>query len=585
MKRPGSANGQFVQRLPADLRSRMVGMRLEMPVGNDLVAVKISPKMETIRLSLRSSDPSVVKERQAQAAGYLERVYRALRATAPETLDHRQVMALAGERAKAFLEAHEGDPFQVPPQRSGIDVVDVDDTARLIDAIGSLGHLDRRAAVAAWREYVAAPERERLSLGIGLLDRFKVFRDVLAPDFAAIIDGLHGHDSRAALLRHGLNVDRATRDLLSMEIAPLMEAARRGLERRTWGDYRPVEELEHLPAFESKQPAKPQVSLRGLVAEWWKEASAAGLSESTKESYGKAIAALADFLGHDDAGSVSEADVLRFKDHLFTIIHPRTKKPLEPKTIKDGYFSGLKSVLGWAAANKKIGLNPADGIPIKIGKRVRLRDSWFSPEEVSAILSASANLVAEDGEPFKRYAAKRWVPWLCAYTGARVGEIAQLRKQDVRHDGTRWVISITPDAITVKGNERREVPLHEHLVATGFPAFLEAASEGFLFLWSGDDRSALRTAKNRLRDFVRAVVPDPNVQPNHGWRHTFKTVGSEAGIEARTLDAICGHDPRTVGESYGGVTLLAKARAIERFPRFEAARPTPSEAAQTEGLR
>ena len=59
------------------------------------------------------------------------------------------------------------------------------------------------------------------------------------------------------------------------------------------------------------------------------------------------------------------------------------------------------------------------------------------------------------------------------------------------------------------------------------------------------------------------------MQPNHGWRHTFKTVGSEAGIQDKVLDAICGHDPRTVGEGYGGVTLKAKVKAMEMFPTYE----------------
>lgn len=46
--------------------------------------------------------------------------------------------------------------------------------------------------------------------------------------------------------------------------------------------------------------------------------------------------------------------------------------------------------------------------------------------------------------------AKRWLPWVCAYTGARVGEIAQLRKQDVAHEHGRWVLVITPEARPLK---------------------------------------------------------------------------------------------------------------------------------------
>jgi hypothetical protein len=58
------------------------------------------------------------------------------------------------------------------------------------------------------------------------------------------------------------------------------------------------------------------------------------------------------------------------------------------------------------------------------------------------------------------------------------------------------------------------------------------------------------------------------VQPNHGWRHRLKTQGRDLGIDARVLDAIQGHAPRTAGEDYGDVSLKAKAAAIERLPRY-----------------
>jgi integrase len=52
------------------------------------------------------------------------------------------------------------------------------------------------------------------------------------------------------------------------------------------------------------------------------------------------------------------------------------------------------------------------------------------------------------------------------------------------------------------------------------------------------------------------VVPE-GVQPNHGWRHRFKTLGRELGYSDRVVDAICGHAGRTAGDNYGDVTLEA----------------------------
>ena len=49
---------------------------------------------------------------------------------------------------------------------------------------------------------------------------------------------------------------------------------------------------------------------------------------------------------------------------------------------------------------------------------------------------------------------------------------------------------------------------------------------------------------------------------------THKTVGAEAGIQDKVLDAICGHGPPTVGEGYRGVALKAKVRAMGAFPWY-----------------
>ena len=128
----------------------------------------------------------------------------------------------------------------------------------------------------------------------------------------------------------------------------------------------------------------------------------------------------------------------------------------------------------------------------------------------------------------------------------------------------------------MKDKEAREVVLHAHPVELGFADFVQRSKPGYLFLnaASADDiRGVWRAVKNRLTDFAREVVKDEKVAPNHGWRHTFKTVGREAGIEDSVLDAICGHAPKTVGGAYGGVSLAAQKRAFERFPRFEVDRP------------
>jgi integrase len=308
------------------------------------------------------------------------------------------------------------------------------------------------------------------------------------------------------------------------------------------------------------------VTLTGILEGWWTEARATGRKPSTHESYRNTVVGLVAFLEHDSAKLVTPEDIVRFKDHRLASINPRTGRPISGKTVKDSDLAGLKTLFGWAVSNRKLPSNPATGVTIKLGKPQKLRGKGLTEEEARAILSAAMKV---DGAG-RTDAARRWVPWLAAYTGARVGELAQLRKQDVTKDGEHWTIRLTPEAGTIKTNEARTVVLHPHLVELGFPAFVEAAPTGHLFLKpnkSGDVLGPLQGLKNRLAEFSRAIVTDPNVAPMHGFRHRFKTVGMDAGVSTRVLDAIQGHAARTAGDGYGDVTVKAMAQAMEKVPR------------------
>lgn len=369
------------------------------------------------------------------------------------------------------------------------------------------------------------------------------------------------------LALHEVEVDEASRLRVARAVAAQVQRASLTLAALASGelfaDVAPA-------AARAPKTAAPPVS-NGLLAAWWAEAKASGRKPSTYESYRNTLATFSAFLKHDDASKVTGDDVVAFKDHRLSTPSKRTGKVPSAKTVKDSDLSALKTLFGWAITNRKLTLNPALGITIKVGKAPRLRSKGFTDEEAAIILTAARDF-KPGGEAPKTAAAKRWVPWLCAFTGGRVGELAQLRREDVTQRDGRWVIHITPEAGTVKTNEAREVVLHRQLVEQGFPAFVTAASAGHLFLTparNGDILGLLQGLKNRLAEFARALVPDPGVAPNHGWRHRFKTVGMQADVAPRILDAIQGQAARSVADSYGDMTLVTIASAIDRIPEIE----------------
>lgn len=251
-------------------------------------------------------------------------------------------------------------------------------------------------------------------------------------------------------------------------------------------------------------------------------------------------------------------------------------------TVRDVWTVAVRTVFGWAVGRKLLTRNPFAGVKIKVPKKRRLRDKAFTREEVSIILNAASRITDTKS---KGNAARRWVPWLCAYTGARAGEIAQLRGTDVIERDDIHALNITPEAGSVKTGQARLVPLHQHLIEQGFLKFVAASGKGPLFYKepiaapAGTDatnppKARYVKAREHVGTWVRGLgITDPEVKPNHAWRETFKLIGYRNDITERVLDAIVGHAPVSVGRGYGLPTLRDKAHAFLKFPRYELKEP------------
>ena len=133
--------------------------------------------------------------------------------------------------------------------------------------------------------------------------------------------------------------------------------------------------------------------------------------------------------------------------------------------MKKTWLNACSTVCRWGVEYKHIPQS-LQGVKVTVPKKKKLREPSFRPEEIRTILLATSAII--DTRSALDDAAKRWVPWLCAYTGARPGEMTQLRKIDVIERQRIHAIRITPEAGTVKSGEAREVPLHQHLIDQGF---------------------------------------------------------------------------------------------------------------------
>ena len=120
----------------------------------------------------------------------------------------------------------------------------------------------------------------------------------------------------------------------------------------------------------------------------------------------------------------------------------------------------MRAVLQWAVDNGRLPTNPAARVGIEV--KVKPGESKRSYTDEEAILLLKASM--EESNPILR-----WVPWLCAYSGARVAEICQLRAEDIFPIDDIWCLRITPEAGPLKtSSSERAVPIHSAVIDQGF---------------------------------------------------------------------------------------------------------------------
>nr|WP_314256741.1 DUF6538 domain-containing protein [uncultured Devosia sp.] len=489
-----------------------------------------------VKISLGTKDPAEAKRLNAIVTGEVEAEWARLveRAERPkDKLTREQIVSLSGELYRALIAQHGADP-------------------------GEPGHWARRLADIQR----ALPEHLRTSrlsttfyqgwfFEIGTQSQYKV-----------------GQDVDRLLEREGLAVDWDTRIKLCMAGATAVAQAYRELEKRANDDYRPDPDGQRFPDWKALVRAEP-LDWKEVYEKYVKRNDPAA---STIKRQKGVIEKFFAFVEHDDMNRVTDVDVERWIEHRLTEVKPRT--------VRDADLAHPKTLFLFAKSAKLIRHAPFAEAKVMVKDEPELREREFTLDEAERILAAS--LVA----PGKRMtveggAARRWVPWLCAYSGARVNEITQARASDVAQHKSKngqliWCINVTPEAGSVKTRKARVVPLHPHIIEQGFLDYVASRNGRHLFYDPGRARNGAaanpqyKKAGERLARWVRKTVgiTDVGVDPNHGWRHLFRSTMLFAEVQEQVINRVDGHAGKTEGQKYGTAWPEVALAAISKIPPY-----------------
>ncbi|MBB2719101.1 UNVERIFIED_ORG: integrase [Rhizobium etli] len=485
-----------------------------------------------MKFSLRTADPRIVQIRDdAASTAFAAFLHAAERG--PADLTHRELTALQGLAYNHLVGQHEDNPP------------------------ASIGE-DRDT----WTE-------------------FEVWSDILNEASEWLDRGLHTKtretlsrlfDVDTFLSTRTIRLsDKSYRDFIEGLVDTVAKAMHR-LQANARGDYSQDRTAELFPAWSASTAEAPPtsaanngvVSLEDLFNRWKAEIKPAAATVSTWQGYAKQFAA---FFGKTmatlDPRSVTNADALNWKDDLLAKGY---------KQIRVGHLACLKRLYRYGmenAATSGITANPFENVKVSQKKAAGTGRLPFSNQDVRLILSAARK---------EKLPYLRWVPWLCANSGARVGEIVQLWGSMIgEEDGVPCMkISTAPDGGEIKNEgSERTVPIHPALITDGFLEFVASKGSGPLFYKEishkaakarGDDASRHKSkgTANRVAEWVRKIgITDKRKAPSHSWRHWHKTALGRLGISDKLIEKIHGHADKTAAAGYFHPTAADKLAALK----------------------
>lgn len=374
----------------------------------------------------------------------------------------------------------------------------------------------------------------------------------------------HAREVDERLARSGLKVDEDTHHRLLVATNRALKQAAALYMRQMDGDWTPDPKADRFPSLRLPEPDKPVMPQKPAVEveDFWEKVSA-GYSAGTQKRWRAILNRLLASAAITDLSLVTESHVEAWRDAALV------SGKVTARTFANNDLTAIKTIFKRAVKRKLVSVNPAQNVTVEeahkqVGKA--MRDIY----DEEAILVLTKTLQPQSPRLAKHNAAaRRWVPWLCAYTGARVNEITQTCAEHVRNVDGYWCIWITPDAGTTKNRRARYVPLHEHLIAQGFLDFVKthAGSDRlFAAVEDGDLTTAAQVTGGHLAGWVRKVLKDPSVAPNHGWRHRFETE-ARFHMQEMFVDAIQGHAGKTQGRKYGHFPPRVLGPLIAKMPR------------------
>ncbi len=258
------------------------------------------------------------------------------------------------------------------------------------------------------------------------------------------------------------------------------------------------------------------------------------------------------------------------------------KPTLSRQTVRR-YMSSLGGLCRWMVTHDYLEANPViDMLPKR--SATGNQKPVFTDEQLLVLFSSTlfagcrGPTWRDASEPGKHLIRDHrfWMPWIMMFSGARLGEVAQLLVADIRVEHDIAIMHITEQGghgkrTKTKGS-MRSVPVHSELLKLGLLEFRDvAASSGQVRLFPevaipSDGQIAAQFSREFGRYLERLGMKSGRGLSAHSFRHGFVDKARKAGFTDDEIALVVGHDKPTMTGRYGTErqgTLAFRQRIVE----------------------
>jgi integrase len=270
--------------------------------------------------------------------------------------------------------------------------------------------------------------------------------------------------------------------------------------------------------------------------------------ENTRNAYLAAMKLFNDFSHHKPPQAVTREDALAFRDFISNDL----KRAAGTVRNKIGFVGTLFNAgRNHARFARHLPHNPFEDIKIKEAKRGRAGKKRlpFSDAELTLIFS-SAIYTARQRPAGGGGEAAAWIPAIAYLTGMRLEEIATLKARQFHVDAKGHPYIHTEDGKNQNSSDR-DVPIHPALVDAGLLDYVKTCSGRLFPKVKCTNEVQSKAYSQWWGHYLDKLGITAKSKVFHSFRHLFKDLCRNAGLDDSAIDQICGHEPGTVGGKYG----------------------------------